>query len=728
MWTDAVPSGAAAVESGYSRTTLVASPVLCERLRWTGAACGAFGALIGLTAFVGWVLGNELLKGSFVAGITMKTNTALCLTLLGVQVLALGQRSGRARWLPRSIATPLAGLVVAIGLGTLAQHLFGIRLGIDELLFAEPVGAVATTSPNRMGPVASSCLSALGFGLLLIDVRTRRERAPFQYLAAGVILITSVPLLGFLFDARALFSISKITGIAMPTAAALWLLALGLLLVRPEVGWMRRLVANDSGALLLRRLLPAAVVVPVLLMLLRIWGQQQGLYDQVVGRAILVIGFIVVFTAVVWRTGDVVYRQATLAARAERELHAQLLQSLEALADADRRKTQFLAVLAHELRNPLAPVRTAVHLLRTRQGADASAGHTCAVIERQIEHLARLIDDLMDVSRISQDKLELRKSPVKLAEVISGALEASRYLLDQHQHELSVQLPPDDVQLEADAARLVQIFTNLLSNAARYTPDGGRISVSAELVPSGAPEAGAASDPASATELLVTVADSGVGIAPDQLVRIFDMFYQARTDDQEARQGLGIGLALVRKLVELHGGSVSAHSAGSDRGSTFQVRLPARMVAAAAPAVTSDVAATSPELDSLRVLVVEDNIDSGEMLTELLQQTGAEVHHVADGDAALLTGERLRPQVVLLDIGLPGKTGYEVAREARATTWGERAFIVALTGWGSAEDRERTRAAGFDRHLVKPVQPKALLDLIAERRDTELLGSKAAQA
>jgi len=691
--------------------------MLRVRLRWASTVCGACGAFLGLAALVGWMLGNELLKGAFVAGITMKANTALCLTLIGIQVFALGQGERGQRWLPVPVARALAWLVLTIGVGTLAQHLLGVDLGIDELLFREPAGAVATTSPNRMGPVGASCLSALALSRLLLSVRTRAERAPFQYLTIVVILITSVPLLGYLFDARALFAVARWTGIAMPTALALWLLALGLLLSQPEVGWTQRLVGEDSGSLLLRRLLPATVALPVLLMVLRISGEEAGLYEQVVGRALLVISLIVVFTAVVWRTGDVVFRQATLAARAERDLHAQLVQSLDALADADRRKTEFLAVLAHELRNPLAPVRTAVHLLRTRDSADARSAHSFAVIERQIDHLSRLIDDLMDVSRISQDKLELRKSRTKLADVISGAVEASRYLLDQRQHELSLSLPREEVQLDADAARLVQVFTNLLSNAARYTPDGGRISIHAELVAGGTNTTGSAAGASSEQpEVRIAVADSGVGIAEEQLPRVFDMFYQAGTDGQHGRHGLGIGLALVRKLVEMHGGSVSAQSAGSDQGSSFQVRLPAQLVL---EAVAAPVGASAPplaQLDSLRVLVVEDNVDAGAMLSELLQLTGAEVQHVVDGESALSTGERLRPQVLLLDIGLPGKSGYDVAREVRASEWGKGIFIVALTGWGSAEDRVRTKAAGFDRHLVKPIQPDALLELLAEYR------------
>jgi signal transduction histidine kinase/CheY-like chemotaxis protein len=442
-------------------------------------------------------------------------------------------------------------------------------------------------------------------------------------------------------------------------------------------------------------------------MLLRMWGQDLGLYDQVVGRALVVIAFSVVFVAVVWRTGDVVFRQAVNAARAERGLHEQVVRSLDALADADRRKTEFLAVLAHELRNPLAPVRNAVHLLRARAGTHSEATEPHAVIERQVEHLARLIDDLMDVSRISRDSLELRKGPVRLSEIVAGALEASRYLIEAQRHRVSVQLPEQDVQLEADAARLVQVVTNLLTNAARYTPAGGEIALTARLEPSR--EANSSSEQ---QLLAISVRDNGVGIEPEQLPRVFDMFYQVG----QRQGGLGIGLALVRKLVELHGGSVGATSAGVDQGSTFTVRLPGAVPLPAPAAPASLAAPVLPPLHSLRVLVVEDNRDSAEMLGELLELAGAQVQLAHDGESALDLGAQLDPQVILLDIGLPGMSGYDVARAVRSASWGKHTRIVALTGWGNADDRVRSKEAGIDRLLVKPVQPSALMALLAELR------------
>jgi signal transduction histidine kinase/CheY-like chemotaxis protein len=692
----------------------LAYPIFCQRYRAAAVVCGGVTALIGLTALAGWVLGNEHLQGSAFAGINMKANSAVCLSLMGTLVLLLGLGARGERLLAPLAARCLAAAVLGVGVATLFEHLSGFNLGIDELLFKERAGAIATESPNRMGPLASFCFSLLGLARLLID-RRLGERAPFQYLALTVTLITSVPLLGYLFDARALYSVSKITAVALPTALALWIVSVGLLVSRPEAGLMRRLSAEDSGALLLRRLLPTAMLVPALLMLMRLWGQELGWYDQVVGRALIVISFSVVFVVVVWRTGDVIFRQAVNAARAERSLHQQVVQSLEALADVDRRKTEFLAVLAHELRNPLAPVRNAVHLLRARAHDPSEASEPHAVIERQVEHLARLIDDLMDVSRISRDSLELRKGEVRLSEVVAGALEASRYLIEAQRNRVSVQLPAAEVQLEADAARLVQVLTNLLTNAARYTPAGGEITLMARLEP-----------PAEATpsggqhQLVLSVRDTGVGIEPEHLPRIFDMFYQAGQAGRQERHGLGIGLALVHKLVELHGGSVSASSTGAGHGSTFTVRLPGA-VPLPSPAVAASPTAPAlpalPALQRLSVLLVEDNRDSAEMLAELLALAGAEVQLAHDGESALLLAAQLEPQVILLDIGLPGISGYDVARQVRSSSWGQRARIVALTGWGNAEDRIRSKEAGIDRHLVKPVQPGVLMALLAELRD-----------
>ncbi len=904
----------------------MANSSLESRLRLASVVCGGVAALIGTLALLGWVTGKTLLEGWYVAGITMKANAALCMTLLGVACVlaAAGEWSSWCRY----IAIGTACLVLGVAAATFSQHIFAWDLGIDELLFEEPAGVPGTQSPNRMGPVGSLSFSLLSIGLLHRERRRQSARPLFQFLALAVMLLAAIPTLGYAFNAHELFGIARLTAIALPTSIGLLMLAASLLLSRPRVGFVGRLTADDSGALLARRLLPAALLLPPFLMWLRLRVEALGLYDQAFGRALLVLAFIVVFTALVWRTADAVFRQEAAAARAERTLHERLVHSLEsmtdgfiacdsnwcvtymnsaaermnaarrsevigstfwavlpaarspaaegecrramaervavhfesfdetsastfehhvfptadgglaayvrdvteqrlaltmlreserlfrtlgeampdllwmadanrdfvyqnpawsrytglrgselkaagwesllhpedapevaellqqarlgapfrvdarmrrhdgeyhwfslqvvpitddadrvtrfigtatdiderrraqqALAEADQRKNEFLATLAHELRNPLAPVANAVHLLRMQSGGRRDTEPIFAVIGRQIAHLTRLIDDLMDVGRISQDKLELRKSSVVLAEIVSAAVDSNRYLLEKNQHQLTVTLPEAPLGLEADAVRLVQVFNNLLGNAARYTPPGGRIDVRAWR---------------DGDDVVVRVEDTGIGITAEQMPHIFEMFFQAERENRRGRHGLGIGLALVRKLVALHGGSTSVYSAGEGQGSRFEVRLPlSRGAVALAPNATEQNRAAHA-LDGVRVLVVEDNQDSAQMLTTVFELSGADVHTAYDGESGVACAKEIAPDVVLLDIGLPEMSGYDVARELRRFPWGVDAFIVALTGWGQADDRARSQDAGFDRHLVKPVNPDELLKMVAE--------------
>jgi len=385
----------------------------------------------------------------------------------------------------------------------------------------------------------------------------------------------------------------------------------------------------------------------------------------------------------------------------------------EALHDNDRRKDEFLATLAHELRNPLAPIRNALQIMQRSPGPAAQA-HARDVIERQLGQMVHLVDDLLDVSRISQGKLELRRARVDLVEVLKTAVETSRPLIDAGRHVLRVQLPPaGELCVDGDTTRLCQIVANLLNNAAKYTPEGGSIELDAWR------EEGHGADPENG-EAVIAVQDSGVGLAPDMLPRVFDMFAQVDRSAARAQGGLGIGLALVRQLVEMHGGSVEAHSDGMGSGCRFIVRLPLVAVAvmalapvpqprapAASPAsavIGSTAASTAATAaGTLRVLVVDDNIDSAESLAEVLEMGGHEVRVAHDGPTALAAAGDFRPQAIVLDIGLPGLTGHEVARRIRAEAWGRAINLIALSGWGQAEDRQRSRAAGFDAHFVKPV-------------------------
>lgn len=374
------------------------------------------------------------------------------------------------------------------------------------------------------------------------------------------------------------------------------------------------------------------------------------------------------------------------------------LRLLTDLKEADRRKDEFLATLAHELRNPLAPVRNAVQVLRLKGPDEPELRWGREVIERQVEYLTRLIDDLMDVSRITRDRLELRKERIELAEVIMGAVESSRPTIEQCGHELTVTLPPQPVYLNGDLVRLAQVFLNLLNNAAKYTERGGRIWLTAER---------------QCSEVVVRVKDTGVGIPAEKLSRLFEMFFQVDRTLERSQGGLGVGLSLVRRLVELHGGRVEARSEGVGKGSEFIVRLPV-MVEKQASLSEEPSGHARTRATSRRILVVDDNRDSADSLTMLLRMTGNEVHTAYDGVEAVEAAERFRPDVVLLDLGMPNSNGEDACRRIRAETWGNDMIVIALTGWGQEEDRRRTAEAGFDGHMVKPVDPINLMKRLAE--------------
>jgi len=374
---------------------------------------------------------------------------------------------------------------------------------------------------------------------------------------------------------------------------------------------------------------------------------------------------------------------------------AKSVRAREALQEADSRKDEFLATLSHELRNPLAPLRSSLEIVRrVTSGAPPSANAALDIMDRQLSHLVRLVDDLLEVSRITRGQVELRREHVRLDAAINSAIETSEPLIRAGNHRLIVSLPDEPLLLDADPVRLAQIFANLLNNAAKYSDKGGQIEVTARR---------------DGDDALVAIRDSGDGIAPDQLNKLFDIFTRGERSSRRNQSGLGIGLALVRRLTEMHGGRVEATSEGVGKGSCFSVRLPltARNVTAARK-MRPDAA----NIASLGVLVVDDNRDAAESLAMLLRTTGADVHVAHDGPAALEEFELREPHVVLLDIGMPDMDGYEVARRLREISNPQRVAIVALTGWGQDEDRQRVRAAGFDHHLVKPVELASLQALL----------------
>jgi len=365
----------------------------------------------------------------------------------------------------------------------------------------------------------------------------------------------------------------------------------------------------------------------------------------------------------------------------------------EALRTADRRKDQFIATLAHELRNPLAPIRTAVAILGRDGTAEPDRAWSRAVIERQVAHMARLVDDLLDVARVSSGKLLLRRERVTLATVVSAALETSRPALEAAGHKLVTRLPAAQAMLDADPTRLAQVLSNLLNNAAKYTAPGGAIEVSADRA---------------GEEVVIAVVDNGMGFPPELARQIFEPFAQW-APAQHSAAGLGIGLSLVRGIVELHGGAVSAASEGPGKGSRFEVRLP---LAAEAPATLPHaVAAPAVAPPGVRVLVADDNRDAADTLCRILALYGFEVRTAYDGGAALELSESFHPHVAVLDIGMPVRDGYQVARELRARR-GTGLRLIALTGWGAEADVQRAREAGFDHHLTKPADPRVLTRMI----------------
>jgi PAS domain S-box-containing protein len=368
----------------------------------------------------------------------------------------------------------------------------------------------------------------------------------------------------------------------------------------------------------------------------------------------------------------------------------------EALKEADRRKNEFLATLAHELRNPLAPIRNSLHILRLAGSDSGAAERVHEMMERQVNHMIRLVDDLLEVSRISRGKIELRKEPVELAAVVRSAVETSKPLIDAARHQLAISLPAEPLVLEADPVRLAQVLANLLNNAAKYTDEGGQIWLTGRR---------------EGAQAVVSVRDNGAGIPRDMLQKVFDLFTQVDRTYNRSQGGLGIGLTLVRNLVDKHGGSVEARSAGPGQGSEFVVRLPlaeGRPGPQGANQRGDLPAAVAPR----RILVVDDNLDAADSLAMLLKFLGADVYTVNGGPAAIEALTTYRPSVVLLDIGMPGMDGYEVARRARQHPEGRDVTLIALTGWGQEEDRRRSAEAGIDHHLVKPVELGALEALL----------------
>jgi signal transduction histidine kinase/ActR/RegA family two-component response regulator len=375
----------------------------------------------------------------------------------------------------------------------------------------------------------------------------------------------------------------------------------------------------------------------------------------------------------------------------------------DALRDADRRKDEFLAMLSHELRNPLAPIRNALHILRLRARGDAVLEQTSDMMVRQVDHMVRLVDDLLDVSRITRGKIVLQREVVDAATIVNRAVEASRPAIESSRHSLMVTFANQPLPVDVDLTRMVQVVTNLLNNAAKFTPESGRVEICTSRKNGDA---------------VVEVKDNGAGISDEVLPMIFDLFVQSGRTLDGSQGGLGIGLTLVKRLTEMHGGSVAAASGGPGKGSVFTVRLPLAAPGATMEdaQLTLDAGARASSAGRLRVLVVDDNRDSADSLRMLLSALGNEAQTAYDGQGALQLAADWRPELIVLDIGLPSMSGYDVVKRLRAAPETADAVVVALTGYGSESDRHRSAEAGFDDHLVKPVDMTRLEELLARTR------------
>jgi signal transduction histidine kinase/CheY-like chemotaxis protein len=560
-----------------------------------------------------------------------------------------------------------------------------------QLLFGRSWGRGSTVSPGRFGPPASIAFILLGAALALLGLGDARPRRYVPSMALIVVLLMLFSLLGYLFDARDFYAIPWLSAIALPTSTMLLALAASLIVSVPERQPTLLLYEHSSAGAMARTVLPILLVMIPSVVWLRVKGYELGLFDLGTSRAL---------SAATLELGVILLMWLALLALRRRELREH---------EADRRKDEFLAMLAHELRNPLAPIRNAASVLKLARHDRQACEEATGTIERQSSHLVRLIDDLLDVSRISQGKLELRKQRTELAPIIHQAVETCRPPAEAAEHELSVVLPPQPVFVDADPVRLGQTLSNLLSNACKFMGRRGRISLIVAR---------------QGDEVAISVKDNGIGISPDKLDSIFEMFSQVDQSLERSQGGLGIGLALAKRLIELHGGRIEARSEGLGKGSEFVIRLPAVFDRESAPPEKPQEESKLP--DRRRILVVDDNRDSAESLAMLLRLSGNETAVAYDGEQAVEEAARQRPDVILLDIGLPRLNGYDACRRIRENQCTRDVLVIALTGWGQQEDRRKSAEAGFDGHLVKPVDHAELLKLLACRSpqaEDQLTGS-----
>lgn len=624
-----------------------------------------------LMSFSGWVLDIPRLTSWVLDEISIQPNTAVLIALASAAIILLPYQQGR-------LALVL-GAIVALGGGlNLLQYMMGVDFGFNhQLLFGREWGQGATMAPGRFGPPASISFVLLGLALLLL-VRDEDHRRRVPGLAIVVALLMVFSLLGYIFGARNFYAIPWLSAISLPTAIMLMALALGIILSVPEQHPVLLLSERSSAGAMARTVLPILVVMIPLLIWLRIKGHELGFFDIGTSRALGAAVLMLAVVSLMWI--------ALMALRRREQIER----------EANQRKDEFLATLAHELRNPLAPISNATAILKVAGSNPEVLVRATEMIERQTAHLVRLVDDLFDLSRISRGKMELRRRHVELTAIIHQALETCAPMAEAAGQKIIVDLPSQPIYLDADSARLVQVLTNLLSNACKFTSQPGQVMLTLEQQDDYA---------------VIRVKDQGIGIPANMLSYIFEMFSQVDQSLERSQGGLGIGLTLARQLVELHSGTIEAHSAGVGKGSEFVIRLP--MSIDQTPPL--DMPLPLPESATpSRILIVDDNLDSAKSLSEVLQLAGNEIVVANDGEEAVQAAENWRPDAILLDLGMPKLNGFDACRRIRAQIWAKNTLIIALTGWGQADDRRKSAEAGFDVHMVKPINVAELLHLLAK--------------
>jgi signal transduction histidine kinase len=641
------------------------------RARLVARALATYAVIGGAAGVVGWVFGERALTDWADTGISMQPNTGIAALLIGTAILALSARAFR-------LAGALAAMTLAIGLAALYENFAGVRLPhTGALLFDRPWGARGTSAPGVMGIPAAVSWTLLGAAVVAESLgRGRRRIVPL--IALLVAVIGSAAIVGYLLGADQLYTLTRRTAIALQTATVVLAAALGVVALGTNREPMLTLLDDGAVGPVGRRLLGSIVLLAVLLGTIVVLGLKAGLYDDRMGTALLMIGLTSMTAAVLWWS----VRDARL-----REQHEH------------QRRDEFLATLAHELRNPLAPMSNAAHLLSRVNRGDPVGEQATATISRQVRHMVRLIDDLLDISRISRNKLVLQQTTLDLLPLVRQAIDAARPVMHESRLAAVASIPEGAAWVSGDPDRLAQVFGNLLNNACKFTPAGGTITVTVTRTD---------------TAVQVFVADTGIGIPPTMLERVFDAFVQVDDSLERSHGGLGIGLNLVRQLVTMHGGTAVARSDGPGHGTTVEVRFP---LADQPPPPTREAphAAAVPSPLARRVLVVDDNRDAADSLAMMLRLAGSRAIVAYHGADALDALSRELPDIMLLDIGLPGMSGYDVCRAARSLPGGGTVRIFALTGWGQPADREAARLAGFDGHLIKPADHDTLFSILAGR-------------